>query len=145
MAARGGVVLLSVVFLATLVARGAAESAGVPAQAASPVLSTASGVYSDEQAKRGEETYMSICTGCHTGTTYASQMFKTTWTGRPLSELFELISTKMPEDDPGSLTPKEYAQVVAYILKINKMPPGKNELPSDMEALKQIRLELEIK
>ena len=33
------------------------------------------------------------------------------------------------------------ADIVAYILKANKLPAGKNELPSDAEALKRIQFE----
>ena len=43
---------------------------------------------------------------------------------------------------PASLTPAEYAQVVAYLLKINDVPAGEHELPPDSEALKKIRIEM---
>jgi hypothetical protein len=68
--------------------------------------------------------------------------FLSKWEGRPLSEFFELMAEKMPKDDPGSLELKEYAQIVAYILRQNKMPSGKTELVSDVEVLKKIRFEL---
>ena len=68
--------------------------------------------------------------------------FRATWTGRPLSDLFDFVREKMPKNDPASLTPGEYAQVVAYILKINDAPAGEHELPSEGEALKKIRIEL---
>ena len=104
--------------------------------------STKSGVFSAPQATRGEETYMAICVSCHPRGTYATPVFRTTWTGRPLSDLYDLVREKMPKNDPASLTPAEYAQVVAYILKINDAPAGEHELPSDSEALKKIRIEL---
>jgi hypothetical protein len=48
----------------------------------------------------------------------------------------------MPKNDPASLTPGEYAQVVAYLLKINDVPAGESELPADSDALKKIRIEM---
>jgi hypothetical protein len=32
--------------------------------------------------------------------------------------------------------------VIAYLLKINGVPPGKQELPADAKALKQIRISI---
>ena len=48
----------------------------------------------------------------------------------------------MPKQEPASLTPQEYAQLVAYLLKINEAPPGKDELPADADALKKIKIEM---
>jgi mono/diheme cytochrome c family protein len=110
--------------------------------AATPQTSTAAGVYSAPQATRGEETYMAICVACHPRGTYSTAAFKTAWTGRPLSELFDLVKEKMPKNDPASLTPAEYAQVIAYLLKINDVPAGEHELPPDSDALKKIRIEM---
>jgi hypothetical protein len=47
----------------------------------------------------------------------------------------------MPKSDPGSLTPAEYAQSVAYLLKINDVPAGEHELSPEGEGLKKIRIE----
>lgn len=101
-----------------------------------------SGVYSAAQATRGEETYMSLCVACHPSANFTTAAFKTAWNGRPLSEFFELVRDKMPKNDPGSLTPGEYAQAVAYLLKINELPAGEQELTPDGEALKKIRIEM---
>ena len=85
---------------------------------------------------------MAICVACHPRGTYTTAAFKTAWTGRPLSELFDLVREKMPKNDPASLTPAEYAQAIAYLLKINDVPAGEHELPPDSEALKKIRIEM---
>ena len=100
------------------------------------------GVFTAAQAARGEETYMTICVGCHPAGTYTAAAFKTSWANRPLSDLFSIIKNTMPKVDPGTLTPEEAAQVVAYILKSNGVPPGKSELPSELAALKTIRIEM---
>ena len=130
-----------VLLVAVLVVRAVAPHVQDPAAP----RTTASGVYTDEQAKRGEETYMNICVSCHTATEYKNKKFRTKWDGRPLSELYDLISQKMPDDAPGSLMPKEYAQALAYILRLNEAAPGKSELPSDSAALKDIKIDFKDK
>ena len=42
---------------------------------------------------------------------------------------------------PGSLSAQESADIVAYILNCNALPPGDNPLPADIEALKDIRFD----
>ena len=103
--------------------------------------STMSGVYSVEQAGRGEDTYMGVCVSCHPIAVYTGQAFTLVWGGRPLSDLYSVMREKMPKSDPGSLTPEEYAQVVAYLLKKNDVPAGKTELPADADELSKIRIE----
>jgi mono/diheme cytochrome c family protein len=128
----------SFLLLVGLVVRGAAQTPP-PAPAAE---STLGGVYTADQAKRGEESYMNICVGCHSAGTYQGKSFLETWAaGRPLSDLYDQMAEKMPKDDPGSLEPKEYAQILAYILKKNGLPEGKAELPADSATLKKIRFE----
>jgi hypothetical protein len=130
-------------FVGLLVSLIASPPIGLAA-ARSPqdVKSTMTGVYTAPQATRGEETYMGICVACHPAGTYKSEAFKTAWSGRLLSELFDQVKEKMPKNDPASLTAEEYIQVVAYLLKINGVPAGDSELPADSEALKKIRIEM---
>jgi mono/diheme cytochrome c family protein len=112
--------------------------------------STREGVYSDGQAARGQASYKSSCASCHGDTLAGSGAqnpplagpdFTTNWTGQTLDDLFEKIQTSMPADHPGALSRATNADILAYILKANKMPAGKNELPSDAEELKQIQFE----
>jgi len=44
----------------------------------------------------------------------------------------------MPPDGVGILSKEDTAAVVAYILKQNKMPSGKQALPSESEELRRI-------
>lgn len=120
----------------TIAQRGAAQTSSDAAP-----LSTMSGVYTAAQAVRGEETYMGICVACHPPGTYTGAAFATAWGGRPLSELFLLISETMPKQDPGSLTPREIAQAIAYVLERNGIPAGKTELPEDAASLRKILIE----
>ena len=108
--------------------------------AAAPPRSTQSGVYTAEQAERGQDTYMMLCTGCHTAATHTGVAFQH-WDGHSLAELFGYMSTKMPKNEPGSLAPEQYVDVLAYLLKLNQMPVGRTELPTDTTVLGTIRIE----
>jgi len=55
--------------------------------------------------------------------------------------MFDVISDSMPEDNPGSLKKEEYADVIAYLLQLNKFPAGASELPPDKDALSAILME----
>jgi cytochrome c5 len=126
----------SFIFVAVFMQRGTAQTPP------DEIVSTSTGVYTAAQATRGEDTYMAICVACHPAGTYTTPAFKNAWNGRPLSDLFMLVSETMPKQEPASLTPKEYAQAVAYLLKINDVPTGKTELPTEIDALKKIKIEI---
>lgn len=130
--------LLSALLLGSLAVRARAAQ---PIQTEKPAISTMTGVFTAAQANRGEETYMTICVGCHPAGTYTGPTFNTGWGNRPLSDLFGIIKETMPKVDPGMLSPEETAQVIAYILKSNGVPPGKTELKPDLQLLKTIRIE----
>ena len=89
----------------------------------------------------GEDVYAGMCTGCHTTASHTGDVFSNAWAGRPLSELYVFIKGAMPKNEPGSLAPEEYAAIVAYLLKLNGMPAGKEKLPADSAALDRIRID----
>ena len=98
-------------------------------------------VYSSTQAARGEQTYMNSCVSCHPPATYKGAVFMN-WQGRSLGDLLAFLSEKMPKNDPGSLSPKEYTQVMAFLLKLNGMPAGQTELPANPAALSKITINI---
>jgi cytochrome c len=104
--------------------------------------STWTGVYTVEQAARGKDVYAGNCRSCHTPAAHTGEMFATWWRGKRLSDLFMFVSTQMPKNDPGSLAPEDAADVVAYLLQINAMPPGKVELYPDVDSLRKFRIEI---
>jgi len=107
------------------------------------------GVYTEEQAKRGQGSYQKDCSICHgdrlNGTGEAPALsggrFFANWNGLTLGDLFERIRKTMPQDKPERLTRREKADILAYILSFNKFPAGKNELRQQTEWLKQIKFE----
>ena len=114
----------------------------LPAQAQSNGQKTTNaGVYSREQAARGQDVFLGMCKNCHTPEAYTTSVFTTKWNGKALSELYSYIRDQMPKNEPGSLAAEEYADVLAYLLKLNRMPAGADDLPADANALKTIRFE----
>jgi hypothetical protein len=47
----------------------------------------------------------------------------------------------MPSDGPGTLSRKQCADTVAYMLSANEFPAGQKELESDTAPLNEIRIE----
>jgi len=99
------------------------------------------GAYTDAQAVRGEATYRANCTSCHATSAYTGDAFARAWDSRTAFDLFELIRTTMPIDNPGRLSREQYADIVAYLFKLNRLPAGDRPLPADDEGLKQVRIE----
>ena len=89
------------------------------------------GIYSAAQAERGLKVYEASCGICHDTGRFTGDEFFTVWTGKPLNELFKVISTTMPEDNPGGLKPQQYVDVVAYLLSVNRFTAGSTELQAE--------------
>ena len=104
--------------------------------------STLDGLYTDEQASRGKDLYFNSCRSCHTPASHTGATFNQWWRGKHLSDLFAFVSTRMPKNDPGSLAPEDVADVMAYLLKMNALPVGKNEIYPDADSLKKFRIEV---
>src|SRR5947209_1814663 len=111
-----------------------------------PSRSTWDGVFSEEQAKRGQGVFIEECSNCHGRNLEGADMtppltgagFTSNWDGLTLGDLSDRIRISMPLNSPGKLSRQENADVVAYILRFNQFPAGKEELPRDVQALKQI-------
>jgi S-disulfanyl-L-cysteine oxidoreductase SoxD len=109
---------------------------------------TKDGIFTAEQAKRGEILYQTVCATCHgaalTGVEAAPPLtgasFAASWDGAALGDLFDRIRISMPQDKPGTVSRQQTADLVAYILSFNKAPAGKIELPPEIEVLKAIKI-----
>jgi hypothetical protein len=112
--------------------------------------SVRNGVYTEEQANRGKVEWRR-CLLCHSdmgegdpsigAPPVAGEEFLKNWSTLTLKELFDKISKTMPQDNPGGLTPKQYVDVMSYILQLNKFPEGKEELLPDIAQLDRIIIE----
>jgi mono/diheme cytochrome c family protein len=96
------------------------------------------GVYTAAQADRGEALFQEACASCHAPAEFTTDDFLKKHTGQPLHALYEIVADTMPMDNPGTLKPQQYADLLAYILEVNKFPPGEEELKSAADALKAI-------
>ncbi len=107
------------------------------------------GVYTEEQAKRGEPLYQKECAACHGDTlaggesapTLTGGAFLANWNGYTVGDLFDRIRKTMPQSAPGRLTRQQDADILAFMLSANKFPAGKTELYRQSEMLKEIRFE----
>jgi mono/diheme cytochrome c family protein len=105
------------------------------------------GVYTAEQAKRGEPLYQQYCASCHGPDLAGGEMapgltggeFTANWNELTLGDLFERIRVSMPQNAPGSLSRQQNADIMAYILSKMNVPPGSTELPTQTEMLKEIK------
>jgi mono/diheme cytochrome c family protein len=107
------------------------------------------GVYTAEQAKRGEAVYKEQCSACHGDNLegsgpmppLAGKDFLANWQGKTVGDLFEKTSTTMPATAPGSLTPDQAADVISYLLSKDSFPAGSAALESKVEPLQQIKID----
>jgi len=109
--------------------------------------STSTGVFTEEQAKKGEAAYQRVCASCH-GTDLRSTepeapdlsegAFKFGWQGKTIADRFETIRNTMPPGRRASLDDQTYLDIVTYILRFNNIPAGNQALQPNIDMLKQI-------
>ena len=139
-----GFVLASVWSVAAVVpAESAGRAQSVPATPTPPAIW--SGVYSAAQATRGKHTFENHCRSCHgddltggDGPGLIGEGFLRNWLEDDLNSLFTKIQTRMPADNPNTLTPGEYADLLAFLLQVNGFPVGEKELAPDHTALARV-------
>jgi S-disulfanyl-L-cysteine oxidoreductase SoxD len=114
----------------------AQQSAPQPPPAARSVWD---GVYTAEQAKRGNNLFLANCAECHgpnlqggSGKALAGDLFWTDWREQTVDALLAYVSKNMPFSEDGSLagtlSQSTYVDIVAHMLAANELPAGKQEL-----------------
>jgi mono/diheme cytochrome c family protein len=100
-----------------------------------------SGVFSEAQAKRGNDVYQASCSGCHGTDLHATDpeavdltgpAIRTKWNGKTLQDRFETIRDTMPPGNANTLGDKTYMDILAFILQSNEFPAGNQELVPEM-------------
>lgn len=130
-----------------LLSAAAALTVAVPrlagAQDAKPAL------YTGDQATAGAAVYSQACAACHGAQLegVAAPALKganfgemATAQGLTADALLDVIANTMPQSDPGSLKPDEYAAVTAYILQQNGYPAGSTALAKGAAGLKDAKV-----
>jgi mono/diheme cytochrome c family protein len=129
--------------LLVLAASLAVAALGAAAQATKPALYTA------DQANAGATVYAQACGSCHgsqlegtaapalKGSAFGDMADAQSLTA---DMLLDAIAGTMPQSDPGSLKPEEYAAVTAYILQQNGYPAGATPLAKGVAALKDTKI-----
>lgn len=85
------------------------------------------GVFTAEQSQSGRETFTSICRNCHIPRDFRTIFKQSDDTEALLNDYYDLISTTMPQDSPGSLSEEMYLDVMAYLLSLNGFPDSSDE------------------
>jgi S-disulfanyl-L-cysteine oxidoreductase SoxD len=143
--------LLKVILRQALVvaALAAAAAVGIRSVRAQSSRSLADGVYTEQQATRGQALFKDQCASCHgdtldgkSGPPLAGDEFIANWKGSDAGSLFYVIKQNMPKgNSAGSLSGQQSADLLAFILSSNKFPAGQTELESDQAPLTQLKIE----
>jgi cytochrome c len=164
MSAAAAALVVFMVFVASGFSRteGRLKAAATSAQGARSVKT---GVYTVDQARRGREHYRKRCVLCHLDNgqgrgaepeivgqsleregdaeapAVAGEAFLTKWNGKTAGALYELLRKTMPVGGAGSLSAQDYADVLAYLLELSKLPAGQQELPAAPDQLGLVTIE----
>jgi S-disulfanyl-L-cysteine oxidoreductase SoxD len=98
------------------------------------------GVYSLDQARRGQDTYYQVCAQCHGRelegddsegvTPLAGPHFMTNWDTHTVADLVKRIHAQ-PNDEPGDIDLPTQMDLFAFIMAFNQVPNGKTDLSPD--------------
>jgi len=107
------------------------------------------GVFTAEQARRGQARYAEQCAACHGDTLAGGESapplaggeFLSNWNGLTVGDLFDRTRSTMPQSKPGSLSREANTEIIAYLLSANQFPAGKTDLPQASEVLREIRID----
>lgn len=135
--ARSAALLLAAAAVLVAPSASPAQGGGSGGEAAT----TLDGVFTTEQAERGEELFGEACARCHPASRFTGADFQPSWRQAPVSTLFTVVRTQMPFDNPGSLDRDEYAAVLAYIFALNDLPAGDRALPASADSLRGFTIE----
>ena len=122
--------------------------AGLPPDAIGEVAqgSVLDGVYTSDQALRGEAIYQQECQSCHAADMAGGPAargllglaFQFLWKDKTLADLYAAMREKMPPGSPGTLDDQAYIDILAAILQRNEFPAGEAEIEADPDTLKTI-------
>ena len=117
------------------------------------------GVYTEAQARRGEQLFKGECSYCHrddlaggffdngagrapalAGPRAFDSSFAERWKDLTVGDMVATVAATMPQQKPTSLSVQAYVDIISYLLAKNQIPAGKTELPIDVDLLMQVRI-----
>jgi mono/diheme cytochrome c family protein len=130
---------------------GATTGAQVPLHVdpnAKVILSSAAGLpaasFLATQATRGKGLYDQSCGTCHNPEQFIGQGFVESWNDRRVFDLYSVVRSTMPLDNPGGMKESEYADVIAYLLQANHAAAGADSLLTDSTSLRKQRIAVKL-
>lgn len=136
-----------------LVAQLCADAAPVSASSDPPDPASsgkATALYTEQQAEAGKQVFDGNCASCHGnnlqggsappvgGSAFLKKAQILHWS---VADMRNLVVNAMPANNPGSLSPQQYADVLAYLLAVDCYPAGDKSFPTDTAPpLKQAEL-----
>ena len=156
MSRKDGPNLAQCVFIATVVCMSTLFVSLLAQDDGRALVPASRGVYTNEQAARGQEAYERYCFRCHkrdlTGSigddanennkfpALIGGRFIFHWENGPISRLFRKMQIEMPPVYSDVLSDEMKLDILAYILKANGFPGGPAELTNDPSLLDSIVL-----
>jgi len=93
------------------------------------------GLYTKKQAREGSGIYATHCARCHganlgglVGPPLKGSGFASPGDDMTVGSIFGFFSSHMPMDDPGSLSHRQYVELMAFLLRENGYPAGRKPL-----------------
>jgi cytochrome c5 len=113
------------------------------------ILSGAEGLpaasFLPSQAARGAQIYARTCENCHAEGQLVGLGFVQSWNNRRVYDLYALVRSTMPLDNPGAMKDGEYVDVVAYLLQANRHESARpDSLKSDTLAMRATRIAVSV-
>jgi mono/diheme cytochrome c family protein len=135
--AKAGHYVAVLVFAFTITAAAQSSDATAP-------VTVWQGVYTEAQAARGQTEYATHCARCHRddlsgyNSILKGRRFMEKYRETTLDLLFDKTKTTMPRGAPATLSDTSYVDIVAYLLRMNEIPEGTEELRTG--DLQRVRL-----
>lgn len=107
-------------------------------------------LYTRVQAEAGKTVFMTSCASCHgkhsegisapanAGRVFLDRVKELGWS---IADLRNLVVNNMPYNNPGSLSPKQYAEIMAFLLASDCYPSGTVAFPTkSTDVLRRTKL-----
>ena len=126
----------------------AAFAAAAAQQPASADKKVWDGVFTSAQAARGKAPFERSCARCHNvelagsqrGPALKGNVFWSKYENDNLGTLYTYLRDNMPQDGPSLVDDAIKADILAYVMSMNGMPAGNDELKADVRTLEGIKV-----